>query len=234
MIKRIHKEVKETYGSPRMTVELQRRGYYRCENTVARLMQSEGIRAKMDRRHKPRQWQKGSKIACPNHLSEIRNPRPHEVWVADFTYTRHQGEYVYFSTIMDLATRRIIGEDISTIRDANMIIRTFKRAQRRYPDARPRIFHSDRGIEYANYKLGNILKAAAIKQSMSGKGNCYDNAHMESFFHTFKSEMYYTEKFRGIEEFKIRTKEYLQFYNKYRLHSSLGYISPVEYARTYV
>ena len=197
----------------------------------ARLMQAEGIRAKMDRRHKPRQWQKGSKIACPNLLADIRNPRPHQVWVADFTYTKHQGEYVYFSTIMDLATRRIIGEDISKTRDAEMIIRTFKTARRRYPAARPQIFHSDRGIEYANYKLGKVLKAAAIKQSMSGKGNCYDNAHMESFFHTFKSELYYTETFRSFDEFKVRTKKYLRFYNKHRLHSSLGYISPVEYAK---
>ena len=215
-----------------MTVELRRRGYRRCENTVAKLMQAQGIRAKMDKRYKPRQWQKGSKIAKPNLLADMPLPRPHEVWVADFTYTGYRGDYVYLSTIMDLGTRRIVGEDISKTRDADLIVRTFRKAQRRHPEARPRIFHSDRGIEYANYKVVKMLKKASIEQSMSGKGNCYDNAHMESFFHTYKSEMYYTEKFDGLEDFKKKTKQYLRFYNKKRLHSSLGYMSPADYAKS--
>lgn len=226
MIK-IHREVKETYGSPRMTAELKNRGYSRCENTVAKLMKNEGIRAKMDRRYKPRQWQPGSKIAKDNLLSGRPIPKsPHEVWVADFTYTRHHGEYVYFSAIMDLCTRQLVGEEISKTRDADLIARTFKKAKRRYPEAKPKIFHSDRGIEYANHKIGNMLKKESIQQSMSGKGNCYDNAHMESFFHTYKSEMYYTEKFEDIKEFERKTKSYIRFYNQRRLHSSLDYMSP--------
>lgn len=84
-----------------------------------------------------------------------------------------------------------MGEDISKTRDAELIARTFKKAQRRYPEAKPKIFHSDRGIEYANHKISTVLEKQSIEQSMSGKGNCYDNAHMESFFHTYKSEMYY-------------------------------------------
>jgi transposase InsO family protein len=232
-MRKIHKDVRETYGSPRMTVELGRRGYSRCENTVARLMREEGIRAKMDKRYKPRQWQKGSKIAKSNLLAVMPlPPRPHEVWVADFTYTWHRGQFVYLSTIMDLCTRQIVGEDISRTRDADLIVRTFKKARQRYPEARPRIFHSDRGIEYANYKVGAMLENQSIAQSMSGKGNCYDNAYMESFFHTYKSEMYYTEKFDGLDDFKEKTKRYLRFYNKKRLHSSLGYMSPSDYAKS--
>jgi len=103
---KIHKEVKEVYGSPRMAVELRNRGYSRCENTIAKLMQAQGIRAKMDKRYKPRQWQKGSKLAKKNLLAEMPlPPLPHEVWVADFTYTCHRGRFVYLSTIMDLCTR---------------------------------------------------------------------------------------------------------------------------------
>jgi transposase InsO family protein len=231
---KIHKEMKATYGSPRMTVELRNRGYRRCENTVARLMQAAGIRAKMDKRYKPRQWQKGSKIAKKNLLATLRlPPRPHEVWVADFTYTQHRGEFVYLSTIMDLCTRQIVGEDISKTRDADLIVRTFTKARRRYPQAKPKIFHSDRGVEYANYKVSAMLEKRSIDQSMSGKGNCYDNAHMESFFHTYKSEMYYTEKFNDLEDFKKKTRQYLRFYNKKRLHSSLGYMSPAEYVKVY-
>jgi putative transposase len=211
MIK-IHREVKETYGSPRMTVELKNRGYSRCENTIAKLMREEGIRAKMDRRLKPRQWQSGSKIAKKNLLEDMPIPKkPHEVWVADFTYTRHRGQYVYFSAIMDLCTRQLVGEEISKTRDAELIARTFKKAKKRYPEAKPKIFHSDRGIEYANYKIGNMLESESIKQSMSGKGNCYDNAHMESFFHTYKSEMYHTEKLEDLKDFERKTKRYVRF-----------------------
>ncbi|WXG55164.1 MAG: IS3 family transposase [Candidatus Sedimenticola sp. (ex Thyasira tokunagai)] len=232
-ILKIHREVKETYGSPRMTVELKSRGFSRCENTVAKLMRKIGIRAKMDKRYKPRQWQPGSKIAKSNLLAELPIPKnPHEVWVADFTYTRHHGQFVYFSVIMDLCTRQLVGEEISRTRDADLIVRTFQKAKQRHPEARPKIFHSDRGIEYANHKIGRLLESQAIEQSMSGKGNCYDNAHMESFFHTYKSEMYYTEKFDGIEDFKRKTKKYIRFYNRRRLHSSLGYMSPADYAES--
>jgi transposase InsO family protein len=230
---KIHREFKETYGSPRMTVELRKRGFSRCENTIAKLMKNEGIRAKMDRRHKPRQWQSGSKIAKDNLLADRPMPeKPHEVWVADFTYTRHHGEYVYVSVIMDLCSRQLVGEEISKTRDADMIVRTFKKAKKRYPEARPKIFHSDRGIEYANYKIGKMLNKHSIEQSMSGKGNCYDNAHMESFFHTYKSEMYYTEKFKDLQDLERKTKRYFRFYNRMRLHSSLGYMSPKEFAES--
>lgn len=229
----IHREVKEIYGSPRMTRELWNRGYFRCENTVAKLMQEAGIRAKMDRRYKPRQWQTGSKIAKKNLLQDMPMPeRPHEVWVADFTYTRHGGEYVYLSVIMDLCSRELVGEEISKTRDADLIVRTFNKARKRYPETKPKIFHSDRGIEYANYKIGKMLEDQSIEQSMSGKGNCYDNAHMESFFHTYKSEMYYTEKFSSLEDFKRKTKNYILFYNQRRLHSSIGYVTPAKYAES--
>lgn len=232
-IVRIHREVMETYGSPRMAVELKNRGYSRCENTIAKLMREEGVRAKMDRRYKPRQWQSGSRIAKKSLLSEMPMPeKPHEVWVADFTYTRHRGQYVYLSVIMDLCTRQLVGEEISKTRDADLIMRTFKKAKKRYPEAKPKIFHSDRGIEYANHKIGNMLKDHSIEQSMSGKGNCYDNAHMESFFHTYKSEMYYTEKFEDLKDFERKTKRYVRFYNQGRLHSSLGYMSPKEFAES--
>ena len=216
-----------------MTVELKNRGICRCENTVAKLMREKGIRAKMDKRYKPRQWQPSSKIAKRNLLAEMPIPKkPHEVWVADFTYTRHRGQFVYFSVIMDLCTRQLVGEEISKTRDADLIVRTFKKAKQRYPEAKPKIFHSDRGIEYANHTIGSLLESQSIQQSMSGKGNCYDNAHMESFFHTYKSEMYYTEKFDGIDDFERKTKRYIRFYNQRRLHSSLGYMSPEEYAES--
>lgn len=226
----IHREVKGIYGSPRMTVELNKRGYQCCENTVAKLMRENGIRAKMDRRYKPRQWKPGSEIRKRNLLEGREDPkRPHEVWVADFTYMKLGGVFKYLSVVMDLFTRKIVGMEISSKRDAEMVIKTIRKSLRNHPGACPMIFHSDRGIEYANHAVGDLLRELGTSQSMSGKGNCYDNAHMESFFHTYKSEHYYTERYRTYDELKRKTEKYIRFYNETRLHSSLGYMSPIDF-----
>lgn len=229
-IRCIHKQYNETYGSPRMTVELHNRGFTCCENTVAKLMRLYGLYARMERRYKPRQWAPNSLIKKKNLLEEYKGPkRKNEVWVADFTYTKVKGKNVYLSTIMDLYTRKIIGRHISEKRDSKLVFDTLKKAQKVTSGKVPKIFHSDRGIEYANYKVNDYLKALGIKQSMSGKGNCYDNAYAESFFHTYKSEFYYHERFENIKEFKRKTMKYIQFYNNTRLHSSLGYKSPLDF-----
>jgi transposase InsO family protein len=226
-MKKVHREVKGIYGSPRMVVELNNRGYRCCENTVAKLMRENGIRAKMDRRYKPRQWKPGSEIKKGNLLEGYEGPsRPHEVWVADFTYMKQGGSFKYLSVVMDLYTRKIVGMEVSKTRDAEMVLKTLRKALSSHPEARPEIFHSDRGIEYANHAVGGLLKELGILQSMSGKGNCYDNAHMESFFHTYKSELYYTERYRTYSELKRKIVGYIRFYNKRRLHSSIGYMSP--------
>lgn len=232
VIKRIHRQVKQTYGSPRMVVALNNLGYSCCVNTVAKLMRENQIWAKMDRRHKPRQWSPGSVISKGNLLAEYEGPkRPHEVWVADFTYVRPGKDFKYVSIVMDLFTRKIVGTTISRKRNADLVSNTIKKSLKAHPGHCPEIFHSDRGIEYANYQVGNELEAQGIKQSMSGKGNCYDNAHMESFFHTYKSEFYYPEQINSFQELKDKTAKYIQFYNRRRLHSSLGYKSPVDFEK---
>jgi transposase InsO family protein len=226
----IHQQVKATYGSLRMTVELNRRGYTCSENKIAVLMQHHGLKAKMDRRFKGRPWFDCSYIKKPNLLAEQGQPtRCHAVWVADFTYTRIKGQFVYLSTIMDLYSRKIVGYHISKTRTAALVKTTLAKAIKATGGKCPDIFHSDRGIEYANYTILDYLAKRGIKQSMSGKAYCYDNAHAESFFHTFKSEFYKHEHFNSIKEFKMKTSRYLQFYNKRRLHSSLGYQSPLHF-----
>lgn len=226
----IHQQVNATYGSPRMTAELNRRGYACSENKIAILMQRHGIKARMDRRVKGRPWSAHSYIKKPNLLAEYAGPtRCHEVWVADFTYTRIKGQFVYVSTIMDLYSRKIVGYHVSTKRSADLVKTTLAKAIRRSGGVCPDIFHSDRGIEYANYTILDYLAKRGIQQSMSGKAYCYDNAHAESFFHTFKSEFYYHQHYRSVEEFKMKTASYIQYYNKRRLHSSLGYQSPLDF-----
>jgi len=226
----IHQQVKQTYGSPRMTVELNRRGYPCSENKIAVLMQRHGIKAKMDRRFKGRPWSERSYIKKPNLLSEYGEPtRCHQIWVADFTYTRIKGQFVYLSTIMDLYSRKIVGYHISKKRTSDLVKTTLDKAIKATGDVCPEIFHSDRGIEYANYRILDYLAKRGIQQSMSGKAYCYDNAHAESFFHTFKSEFYKREKFSDVKDFKVKTSRYMQFYNKRRLHSSLDYQSPLHF-----
>jgi putative transposase len=229
-MEKIHREVNGIYGSPRMAIELNNRGYRCCENTVAKLMRENGIRAKMDRRYKPRQWKPGSEIMKDNLLEGRAEPkRPHEVWVADFTYMKQGATFKYLSVVMDLYTRKVVGMEMSKKRDARMVMNTVQKALQSYPEAKPEIFHSDRGIEYANHSVDGLLKELGISQSMSGKGNCYDNAHMESFFHTYKSEHYYTECYRTYSDLKRKTMKYIRFYNESRLHSSLGYMSPIDF-----
>jgi transposase InsO family protein len=163
-------------------------------------------------------------------LERIEGPeRPHEIWVADFTYVKVGAVFHYFSTIMDLYTRKIVGYEVSKERNADMVLKSLRKALKRHPGQSPEIFHSDRGVEYANHMVGKQLEQLGIDQSMSGKGNCYDNAHMESFFHTYKSEFVYTESMKDFESFKQKTRSYVRFYNERRLHSSIGFVSPVEY-----
>ena len=230
VMRTIHQQVNATYGSPRMTVELNRRGYACSENKIAVLMQRHGIKAKMDRRFKGRPWSERSYIKKANLLADYAGPtRCNEVWVADFTYTHIRGRFVYLSTIMDLYTRKIVGYHISATRNAELVKKTVDKALRTTGGVCPKIFHSDRGIEYANYTILDFLAQRGIQQSMSAKGYCYDNAHAESFFHTFKSEFYKHEYFRSLGDFKMKTSRYIQFYNKRRLHSSLGYQSPLNF-----
>ena len=127
--------------------------------------------------------------------------------------------------------KKVIGIKVSTQRNAELVLETIKEALISSTYQSPNIFYSDRGIEYANYLVSNFLKSLDIKQSMSGKGNCYDNAHMESFFHSYKSEFYYHEKFDSVRQFTRMTKNYVKFYNCDRLHSSLMYKTPSEFER---
>lgn len=194
-MRKIHRQVDEIYGSPRMVVALNDAGLHCGENRVARLMRQHKVVAKMESRYKPRQWTSKSKIKKPNLLEKEGPPvRPQEVWVADFTYLPVSGSTIYLSTVMDLFTRKIVGYEIAERRDGDMVKRTLEKARKAHPGVSPRIFHSDRGSEYANHNICNYLTDRGIRQSMSGKGNCYDNAHMESFFHSYKTEALYPHR----------------------------------------
>lgn len=231
-IKQVHLKYDQTYGSPRMHRELQAEGVKCCENTVAKLMRRQGIAARTRRRFKvvTTDSNHDSPIA-PNLLSrEFVAEKPNQVWLTDFTYLNTQDGVCYLCAVEDLCSRKIVGWAVSKKIDAALACKALQQAIDLRSPMAGLILHSDRGSQYASDTFRGLLDSNAIRQSMSRKGNCYDNAPMESFFGRFKTEYVYWQDFTSIEHVARSVGRYIgEFYNVTRRHSSLGYVSPVEY-----
>jgi len=162
-----------------------------------------------------------------------RRPPPskiNEVWVADMTYLKSTDGWLYLAAIMDLYSRRIVGWSTAAIRDTPLAMEAFDQAWTRRGRPHGLVFHSDQGIEFLNTTFKMRLKACGVLQSTSRRGRCHDNAHMESFFHTLKTEMIRGQRLRERSELHERVGEYIDvFYNRHRRHSGLGFRSPEEY-----
>ena len=230
-IKEIYVETRGVYGSPRITAELKRRGENCNRKRVARLMKSGGIRAKTVKRYK--------KTTNSNHkykvVENILNQnfivtKPDKVWVSDITFIRTREGWLYLATILDLYSRRVIGWKADKHMRTELVSNALERALKERSGKDGIIFHSDQGIQYASNEIKKLLNQNKMVQSMSRKGNCYDNAVAESFFHTLKTEHVNFENYKTREEAKLSLFDYIEiFYNRKRLHSSIGYKSPVEY-----
>ena len=231
-IKRYHRQSKETYGSPRITAKLKAIGYNVGRHRVARIMRENDIQAKMYKRFVANPGSHAFYDRFPNRLLHQPLPnQPNQVWVADFTHIRIHTYPVYLAVVMDLSTRQIIGWTITKRRTAKMTCDALAMAIKQRRPKAGTIFHSDRGIEYAAYRLSAILSEHGMVQSMSRKGNCYDNAYMESFFGSLKSEMVYCEKLTDYVQTRCKLINYIKYYNQERLHSSLNFQSPNNYER---
>ena len=153
-----------------------------------------------------------------------------QVWVGDITYIRMNQQHVYLAAVMDLFNRKIVGWYLSQKRDGRLTSEALKRAINGECLSPGLVFHSDQGIEYASDALRSVLSTHGIQQSMSRRGNCYDNAHMESFFHSLKTECLYHYRLPGPRTIGKLVFWYIEaFYNRARRHSSLGYLSPLTY-----
>lgn len=231
-IERLEIEHKQRLGSPRMTRYLRRRGHRCGENRVARLMRSRGIAARRKRPFRPKTTQAG-KIASPNILKELPAPtKPDRVWVSDITYVATKEGYLYLATVLDLHTRQIVGWKLEETMEAWIVEQAIERAVKRREPAEGMCFHSDRGVQYGSQAVRTVLASIGAIPSMSGKGNCYDNAYAESFFSTLKAECFPTNlAFDTKNEAQLVLFEYLEgYYNSKRLHSSLEYRTPDEFA----
>jgi transposase InsO family protein len=234
-IRQVYKKSKGTYGSPRITEELKINYVHVSRRRVARLMRKANIRSITKKRFVVTTDSKHSYPVAPNLLNrEFSVDRLGKVWVSDLTYIRTIEGWLYLTVIIDLADRRVIGWSMSnSMHTTATIIPAWRMAVRNRPITEELIFHSDRGVQYACTEFkelitGNVL----VNQSMSRKGDCWDNAVAESFFKTIKTELIYRHSYATRKQAALSVFEYIEtWYNTQRRHSSLNYLSPLEFAK---
>ena len=228
---------RQTYGSPRLTAALRQEGQCCGKNRVARLMREDHLRPKQKRRRwRPMTTDSNHRQpVAENWLAKVPAPdRPDQVWVADITYVDTGEGWLYLAGLLDACSRRCVGWQTGGSLDAELVTQAWEKACR---DRRPEpglLHHSDRGVQYASGAMAALLAKSGAAASMSRRGNCYDNAMMESFWATLKTECFTGEKPPTRQAARLMIFDYIEgFYNRTRLHSSLGYQSPLAFERTF-
>ena len=218
----------QRYGSPRLAREL---GCPGRRNRIARLMHEAGIWARLKSKYRVRSTDSrhGGPIA-PNRLPEVTVTVPNQVWGSDATCVLTGQGWLYVVVVLDLHSRRVVGWAMGAHLDAQLMLDALQMAINRRKPAPGLIVHSDRGAQYASADYRQLLLRHGLVASMSRKGNCYDNAFVESFWSSLKYETVYHQKFATREAARAALFEYIEvFYNRRRLHSSLGYVSPINF-----
>ena len=233
-IRRLYEQHRGRYGSPRITHALRAEGWVVNHKRVERLMRLEGLRARMHRRRSVRTTDSRHSLPiAPNRLEQrFTVDSIDKVWLTDTTYVPTREGWLYVTTVLDLCSKRIVGWSMSHRNDRHMVCDALTMALELRRPGKDLILHSDRGSTFASHDVRTLLAAHGVKQSMSRKGNCYDNAPAESWFATFKREsdagdIYPTRSIARADIF-----EYIElYYNNYRLHSALNFYSPIQYER---
>ena len=232
----IHAEVKARYGSPRMHAELVGRGHGCCVNTVARVMREAGIAAKTKRKFRQTTDSNHPHPVAENVLDREFDPaEPNVSWVADVTYVPTREGWLYLAVVVDLFSRLVVGWSMAATMTSRLVVDALEMAVARRPEGTSGLVaHSDRGSQYASEHYRRRLEEERIVCSMSRRGNCWDNAPMESFFASLKKELVHDEDYATREQATASIFEYIEaFDNRVRRHSSLGYVAPAEYERTH-
>lgn len=228
----IHAESRQTYGSPRIADELRARGRRHGRNRIARLMKSRGICGRQKGRYRVQTTDSDhDHPIAPNRLAEApAATAPNQIWVADITYIETREGWLYLAGVLDLYSRKIVGWAMSEWIDTPLVLGALNMAlQHRQPTTRL-LFHSDRGVQYASGDFRAALAQANLLPSMSRKGNCYDNAFMESFWSTLKLELVYRRDFTTHSQARAAIFDYIEaFYNRQRRHSALDFLSPADF-----
>jgi transposase InsO family protein len=217
---------KQRYGSPRITIELNALGYKISRITVAKYMRELGLKSKLSKKFKVTTDSKHSYLVVENVLNRnFMVTNPSRVWVSDITYIQTKEGFLYLTTIIDLYDRKMIGWSLSNgMNTEETTLAAWKMAIRNRNVQKGLIFHSDRGVQYANKKFANTIESYGVIRSMSRKGNCWDNAVAESFFKSLKTELIYGNKLITKEQMELEIIEYIEiWYNKKRRHGALNY-----------
>lgn len=229
-IRAIHKKSRGIYGRRRVHRVLREEGIHVGEKRVGRLMRAAGLRGKCRRKFRPKTTDSNhGKRTFPNQLPEAVIERPDQVWAADITYIGTDAGWVYLATVIDLCSRTIVGWSMARTLATELPLQALRMALswRRAPE----LHHSDQGSQYASDDYRELLEDFGIDGSMSRKGNCYDNAIQESFYHSLKTEHVFHEDYENEEAFRSIADYIEVFYNRERRHSSLNYMSPAQFER---
>jgi putative transposase len=237
-VKKVYQQSACRYGSPRIAVELQEQGILASRPRVARLMRKHAIKSIIRKKYRVQTTDSnhGFTIA-ENHLNrDFIATRLAEKWVSDLTYIKTQEGWLYLTAILDLADRKVVGWAMSKTMEAEVsTVAAWQMAVRNRPVIQSLLFHSDRGVQYACKEFRKQLSGKPVLQSMSRKGNCWDNAVAESFFKTLKTELIYHRKFATRQEARFAIFEFIEgWYNRKRRHSALGYRTPCHLESIYL
>jgi putative transposase len=228
-IGRVHADHRGVYGSPRVWQALKATGETVSQNTVAKVMRAQGLRGKVKRKFVPRTTDSAhAQPIAPNVLDrQFATDAPNRKWAGDITYIPTDEGWLYLAGVIDLHSRRIVGWSMAEHMQTDLVADALAMALARRRPPAGLLHHSDRGVQYASDAYQSLLQENRIQVSMSGKGDCWDNAVMESFWATLKTELVHHEHYATREQARQSIFEYIEvFYNRTRLHSSLGYVSP--------
>jgi putative transposase len=226
-------ENRGVYGSPRIHAELKEQGVHCGRKRIVRLMQEKRISASRKRQKAHKTASDHASLCAPNLLGrDFTADAPDKKWMTDMTFIETREGWLYLAGVIDAYSRKLIGWAMGNEHDAELVKQALQMAlQQRQPGA-DLVHHSDRGSEYTSKSYQDLLKQQNIRISMSRKGDCYDNALIESFWGTLKEECFGHGIYQSRKEAKIAIFEYIEvFYNRKRRHSSLGYLSPIEYEK---
>jgi transposase InsO family protein len=233
-VRRIHQESRGTYGAPRVHQQLRQEGIHTGRKRVARVMAQDGLHGRQKRRFKKTTIADAAATAPAVDLLR-RSFAPeglalNQAWVGDITYIRTWNGWAYLATVIDLASRRVVGFAVADHMRTSLIEEAMQMALKSRRPARGLIFHSDRGSQYTSHAFRDLLDKHHVRQSLSRPRQCWDNAVAESFFSTLKTELIYRAALETVAAARTAVFEYIEvFYNRRRIHSALGYLSPSAY-----
>ncbi len=228
----IHGQSRQTYGGPRIQTALRTKGHCHGRKRIARLMAKRGLCGRQKGRYRVRTTDSNhDHPIAPNRLLKAPSATaPNQIWVADITYIRTRDGWLFLAGILDLFSRKIVGWAMSESIDSALVLKALSMALLHRNPPKGLLFHSDRGVQYAAGNFRHALASASLVASMSRRANCYDNAAMESFWSTLKLELVYRRGFATRDQARAEIFDYIEvFYNRQRIHTALGGLSPTQF-----